>query len=423
MNEKKSENQILIDFLSKGPPEPPVIAKSVVEKEKNGLFSWRKKKTEKDEAEFRGTSSSSPVAPPPSTLSLDDLGTMETKYGHVSEKTGPVQEVNPPNILTSMAYNFQTILHSALQQPQQQVEQDPQHIKEDIDYLTVDTILLKNTDFNASFIHVDDLGKSKPRNSGKGVSFMESAHAFPIENEEEEEENTADEERAARVPSVRTSSINFADYYNEEEQQRQNGMCPGMKPNFGSRGSSLKNLGQIIPNDSKEYRASVVPDAFYRSNPPQNDPQASPRFSYTIAKSNDGHIPAQLIALMPPPSITAMAPKQLHLPLPSSKPPTISRARGIDVYIQTEHNIEPQGPTNELLAYVSSLEAQLKESRNAYEEQVTLGQEQKRGFDKLSAQAYRKIKELLTDRNIMSIEIKSFKAQVYHITITLDGKN
>jgi hypothetical protein len=39
-------------------------------------------------------------------------------------------------------------------------------------------------------------------------------------------------------------------------------------------------------------------------------------------------------------------------------------------------------------------------------------QEQKRGFDKLSAQAYKKIKELLTDRNIMSVEIKSLQSQV-----------
>jgi hypothetical protein len=65
-----------------------------------------------------------------------------------------------------------------------------------------------------------------------------------------------------------------------------------------------------------------------------------------------------------------------------------------------------------LRAELARLRGELEESREESRKLKDLMGEQKRGFDKLSAQAYKKIKELLTDRNIMSIEIKSLKSQV-----------
>ncbi|KAI8910119.1 hypothetical protein EDD86DRAFT_134253 [Gorgonomyces haynaldii] len=55
---------------------------------------------------------------------------------------------------------------------------------------------------------------------------------------------------------------------------------------------------------------------------------------------------------------------------------------------------------------------ELQESEHQRQEIVQTMEDQKRKFDKLSASAYKKIKELLTDRQIMDIEVKSLKHQV-----------
>jgi hypothetical protein len=68
-----------------------------------------------------------------------------------------------------------------------------------------------------------------------------------------------------------------------------------------------------------------------------------------------------------------------------------------------------------LRAELARLQGELEESKEENRKLKDLMGEQKRGFDKLSAQAYKKIKELLTDRNIMSIEIKSLKSQVFFV--------
>ena len=65
-----------------------------------------------------------------------------------------------------------------------------------------------------------------------------------------------------------------------------------------------------------------------------------------------------------------------------------------------------------LLNTISQLQAQLVHVQEENFKQATMLQDQKKGFDKLSAQAYKKIKELLTDRNIMVIELKSLRSQV-----------
>ena len=73
----------------------------------------------------------------------------------------------------------------------------------------------------------------------------------------------------------------------------------------------------------------------------------------------------------------------------------ISEARIFDLLDEVE----------ELKAHVQDVEAENRMFRQQLEDQ-------KKGFDKLSAQAYKKIKGLLTERNIMSIEAESLKSQV-----------
>ncbi|KAJ3330117.1 hypothetical protein HDU91_003682, partial [Kappamyces sp. JEL0680] len=317
---------------------------------------------------------------------------------------------------------------SAYEQDQQMVFEEPQ--EEDPPFSAMDPVLLKNTDFNASFIHVDDLGKTKPKSSGgKGVSFRTDIQDISRVDGSEVDV----EELQQRVGSMRVGSGDFADY--AEEQMHLSMMPPMMKPNFGSRGSSLKNLEQTTPPSN---RASIVPDAFYRSQPPPHMRHASPQHASPqaplgqaqayqannrvsqmppqVAKSRsyeDGFVAPSAPSPMPSLPITAMAPRQMNIPPPPNKVPSgaLGKPKLSEIAVQTENTGAGPVDTQALLAYIAELEAQLAASKQETEKQATLMQEQKRGFDKLSAQAYKKIKELLTDRNIMSIEIKSLKAQ------------
>jgi hypothetical protein len=80
-----------------------------------------------------------------------------------------------------------------------------------------------------------------------------------------------------------------------------------------------------------------------------------------------------------------------------------------------------QDQVKELLSHVELLKKQLLDAQEENQKLKETSAEQKRGFDKLSAQAYKKIKELLTDRNIMQIEIKALKNQV--LFFNQDGSN
>lgn len=73
-----------------------------------------------------------------------------------------------------------------------------------------------------------------------------------------------------------------------------------------------------------------------------------------------------------------------------------------------------------LRAQVASLKTQVENVTHENQVQANLLTEQKKGFDKLSAQAYKKIKNLMNEKQVMSIEIMSLKSQVGRICSLFD---
>ncbi|KAI8927920.1 hypothetical protein BC831DRAFT_450965 [Entophlyctis helioformis] len=109
-----------------------------------------------------------------------------------------------------------------------------------------------------------------------------------------------------------------------------------------------------------------------------------------------------------------------------------------EITTQTEAEQTHSGVDAETLNRIAMLEAELADTRDrnvalthkldqtqeelasslvSKDRLIQIMEENKHKFDKLSAQAYKKIKELLTDRQILEIEVKSLKAQLESLEV------
>jgi predicted DNA-binding protein (UPF0251 family) len=325
--------------------------------------------------------------------------------------------------------------------------------------------LHSNTQHNASFINIDPTASPVTRKPvDRGVSFRD--------------QNSDVDRRSLN----NRESQDLGDYYDSYgDSSSQNGPpMPNFKPNFGSRGSSLKNLEHAAQKMGNDPRATMPPmplqspstsmpvsressiESRHFEHAPGNQSGYPPRkasreeFVYQRENLSSGNVspfPQRRSSRedfgyqMSSGSQSPFAPRRSSredfgfqrdfsfdnhrasysqseasvddnqkdfyertriIDTKSSLPP-VQEAATNSAAVQTESNHEE---VESLYEELEELRKRLETAEKEKEELATKMAEQKRGFDKLSAQAYKKIKELLTERNIMSIEMTSLKAQV-----------
>ncbi|KAJ3323730.1 hypothetical protein HDV06_001460 [Boothiomyces sp. JEL0866] len=288
--------------------------------------------------------------------------------------------------------------------------------------LVFDREVIENTDFNASFIEVpDNVRNLKIKAShNKGVSFAPS----PVLSDDEYSDIPHPQPQGPdRI------SQDFADYYDtynigsQDDLKDERASFQMRKPNIGSRQSSLRNLGQ------GGDRSSIPPSQLSRSSSLENNmrqapmPNSVPLVQPPKVDAPKEEIPRQesypetdMQQPMEDESKERKKKKVRHVQL-QTKPMSVPTQH---VNVQTEPVQIGNGNQDQLLAEIERLKGELAAAKQESENTLSLMQEQKRGFDKLSAQAYKKIKELLTDRNIMTIEIKSLKSQMDKMEIQFE---
>jgi hypothetical protein len=384
---KKSETQLLVDFLREGPPPP---AAAPVSPQKKGFFKWSPKKPKKKEE-----------------LQQQQPMKQSSNYGYVAPKTD--HGYVPPK---------------KVQESQDTIYEEPE--------------------------------VPKPRQQ-KGVSFAPQLEEYQY---------------ADNMHRKSTNSI--SDYYDSyaEEQVQNPAMDDHNKPVFGSRGSSLKNLetmGHKLSEDlpKEQYVPMVLPphskpeqrmesrmeppqprmeqarmEPRYDSRPEMREPMMEQRHDVQEVKVLNHRFEPVVVQepvvekryeprevqvriahhssreqLREKKHVDANQYEDLHVPQlhygvsrhPSQKAEIVTEivSPKIDSTTQTEVD-----QVQDLQDELEQLKRELAQSREENLKLKDAMAEQKRGFDKLSAQAYKKIKELLTDRNIMQIEIKSLQSQM-----------
>ncbi|KAJ3260458.1 hypothetical protein HK103_000600 [Boothiomyces macroporosus] len=274
--------------------------------------------------------------------------------------------------------------------------------------LVFDREVIENTDFNASFIEVPEtLRNMKIKAShNKGVSFAPS----PVLSDDEYSDIPH-----PQPPGADRISQDFADYYDtynngsQEDLRDDRASFQMRKPNIGSRQSSLRNLGQGDRNSippSQLSRSSSLDNNMRQSPMPNVMPMPQPQREEI--QRQESFTEPETQQPMEEEAKERKKKKVRHVQL-QTKPMAVPTQH---VNVQTEPVQIGNGNQDQLLAEIERLKSELAAAKQENENTLSLMQEQKRGFDKLSAQAYKKIKELLTDRNIMTIEIKSLKSQV-----------
>lgn len=249
---------------------------------------------------------------------------------------------------------------------------------------SMDPDLVKNTGFNAAFIQLEAEEKVSPRRKLKAVSFSDDKPR---------------EERNSLGPEF--------DYYSEAGIENpgidlNTEVIPALmkKPIFAPRGSSMKNRMLTQP-----FSVNVAPTTVTSSSMPE---------AATVKPASNASSTQELVEqfrrIPEGVPIISMAPKGTPLKgvvlnLDFEETDLMVDRLSCSISTQTDP-IENQEET------ILRLEKMLESSRLEMHHQISL-QDQKRAFDKLSSQAYTKIKELLTERNINQIEIKSLKAQVW----------
>ncbi|KAJ3274574.1 hypothetical protein HDV01_002416 [Terramyces sp. JEL0728] len=461
---KKSDTMMLADFLKAGPPPgfntPPPSPPST--KRGTGFFGFKKKDKKKDiQPQQNGfvqpakppsnygyvpakVSKQSPpmnAAPqfeqaptPQNTQQYEMQRQMQMQYE--MQQQYEQQQIELQKLEMQKQYEAQQkqqleqqrLQSEAQQQEQVQYSPEEEYPPQTINYeeqgypfenndnreslLVFDREVIENTDFNASFIDVpDNIRNLKIKAShGKGVSFAPS----PVLSDDEYSDNPQPQ-AADRI------SQDFADYYDSYNGGSQDDLKDDRvafqmrKPNIGSRQSSLRNLGQ-------GDRSSMPPSQLSRSSSLESNIRQAPVNVVPPPRSEKEDAPRQesyteMEQQTPEEENKERKKKKVRHVQLQTKPMSIPTQH---VNVQTEPVQIGNGNQDQLLAEIERLKAELATARTENENTVSLMQEQKRGFDKLSAQAYKKIKELLTDRNIMTIEIKSLKSQMDKMEIQFE---
>ena len=298
----------------------------------------------------------------------------------------------------------------------------------------------RNTTHNAQFIDVEPFNPiRKAPSKEKGVTFRDAVSEIISERDEDSDESELDE---------------YYDSYHEVQNEQQ-------RPTFSNRGSSLKNL----EHSTQKQATPPIPDM----KPIVNNYNEAPSVpSRNLEQSNVNrntevpNVPNRMGSL---PRGVKLAKKQLTLervlpPTPKPSKPSIEQIdvkngprpqRSADLQLDSkpQYSAGPlssrsfseldQTIDNELRIFDSQrppldYKRNLQNATNVEVEQLKTEvedlklnmqeiedentklrqqlEDQRKGFDKLSAQAYKKIKGLLTDRNILSIEVESLKSQV-----------
>ena len=281
----------------------------------------------------------------------------------------------------------------------------------------------RNTNHNAGFIEVESFSPVRKNPSKeKGVTFRDAVSEI------------------GSFDNVSEDGSNLDDYYDSYASDLSQDMQ--QRPNFGNRGSSLKNLEhisshkQVAVPEPKPIQNLVpetvpIPPSRMDSLPRgaslakgyQSLERTLPATPNQRRASKDLRLDEIDVRMGPRPQRSAdlqLESKPQHSALASSRsyneldtePKRTQEFSRAPLEYKRINEVQSKDQVTLLKEQVAELKALLQDT----EEENTLLKlqlvDQKKGFDKLSAQAYKKIKGLLTDRNIMSIEIESLKSQV-----------
>ncbi|KAJ3000674.1 hypothetical protein HDV02_004359 [Globomyces sp. JEL0801] len=463
---KKSDTQMLAEFLrTTGPqqPSPPPV--------KKGFFGWvkkeRKEKDKKEPSEKLATRKPTTFQPPQNVLQNSPSSRRQSSLPSQRQPIDIASQMPAPMDAPQQNQPDQS------QAPYLPFEEDTESFE--MDFMT-DKELMQNTDFNAGFIEIESNYVKQPSKVNKGVSFSDVVEDMEERYYEEQQmanqtgpqnppvpvtmQNPPMMPNPAFMDPMRKPMINSrgSSLKNLAVDQPQE---PIRNPVMGlNKSGSMEDI-QRVNSFEKQPPLNLVPMVLppqktARQNPPNATPIFNPRESSSPANSPAFNQP--MMTSMPPlPKTTGPMPNIVTEPVrtistgtassegessfsqevfnnirlsspeippsPESFDKSRKKVRHVqqqtkniqlrDMIVQTDLVVEDKSEENaQLLARIAALEAEvstLKEENGMMSETM---QEQKRGFDKLSAQAYKKIKELLTDRNIMSIEIKSLHAQM-----------
>jgi hypothetical protein len=380
---------------------------------KKGLFGWKRKPSKDEDLRVNSTVKSQPLKPAQGQAVPQSMPPKQQKKSLPSEQQSsqirpnessqpaPVQKFNSAPLEVTSSTNTQTSLV-----PQGQEDQ----------LCIVDPVLMKNTDFNAAFIHVGNLGKAKPKNTSKGVKFASTAETITLEISSDDEEMLDKPEFAPRGSSMKnvdngrqsTKTEPAVTNRNEPLIQNNESGIRDNRQNFSRPGSVIdpevlreNRQKNVTKQASRSELVFPLPPTVLGSarntgpSPPQEQVEYQARknsdpFGESLSRTSNNN-------LMPPVKVPDASRKKSPTPTPTT----------LNTSVQTDKD-----DRESLLNMISTLQAQVSHFQEESIRQQQVMEEQKNGFDKLSAQAYKKIKGLLTDRNIMTIELKSLRAQV-----------
>jgi hypothetical protein len=183
-------------------------------------------------------------------------------------------------------------------------------------------------------------------------------------------------------------------------------------PTFASRASSLPSQKNIsLEKDQIPLRGDSMalrpPQLQYEQKTNLDKSNFPQRFNSLINASEQ--IPARKELVVMSRDQSLASPAQLE---PQTQPATHIVQQGKEKSQQESGDRQFSNLEIQMAQEITILRERLA---NVSEENTKLKkqmEDQKISFDKLSAQAYKKIKDLLTDRTVMTIEINSLKTQV-----------
>jgi hypothetical protein len=387
-----------------------------------------------------------------------------------------LRDTSPEDLLGKSAQKFQREVSYANQNEDGRTNYDRRD--HDDHSIRREQELIQNTFSNSSFIPVGKMG-NKPKNPERAVTFAESMHNVPDQQQLEHQKS----------------------YHPTYQKPTQPTQVPiDFKPVFASRGSSLKNLKHVSGSsafESDQDRSSYQEGAHQEQFPPprtnssaQDPRKPVPQYSDDDSSVISGSVSNSVMSMNIVSPLEGVLEKKVPLenlqvengsdasmssvtpPIKRKESSTARKAAIIPPRNKSEDksgtNNQDKGGTNshdnnddmdftdsiyddyesheqaeqhysdifdllpenvsskptknlddprlkEAHQEIQRLQNSLENSRTENESLKKQMSDQKQGFDKLSGQAYKKIKELLTDRSIMTIEIKSLKAQVLGI--------
>ena len=279
-----------------------------------------------------------------------------------------------------------------------------------------DPVLLKNTSFNASLIQVPSVNLSAPRNPlTKKIVFSENIEEItsPITNGSPSSSSNESEDKnlaaiAFALNDSQDTSILSPEKINHSEETKNYKPLEYMESSFhdpstitnpeGSNykaPSEIQKQADINKNGTKEQGSYFLPDPLQKAYNDRLEQRKSFHETPTFLKNSS----LKPMPLTDPPSLSKMMIVAKN-----------SESRKID------HERDDLVETNyKLLNCIAKLDEQLYLQQEESRIKLQSLQEQVIGFEKSSAQTFKKIKDLSTEKTIMSIEIKSLRKQVFYL--------